>query len=127
MSYTTHGHHIKGTGVEGYSGEVARCGGPGVCTKCSLEATENFTNTMAANFFPEVEATSYRSKGTIPVYLPGPKERVEVGRATINGDTISVELNSSEASGLLKRVISKDLLYGLSFTSLPSKPLDEEN
>lgn len=37
--YTTHGHQIQGTPVEGDRPEfVARCGGPGLCTKCCREA-----------------------------------------------------------------------------------------
>lgn len=37
--YTKHGHQIEGTIVEGERpSSVARCGGPGLCAQCSLEA-----------------------------------------------------------------------------------------
>jgi hypothetical protein len=37
MAYTSHGHQIPGTPVEGPRPEsVARCGGPGRCKLCSL-------------------------------------------------------------------------------------------
>lgn len=39
MAYTTHGHHIPGTTKEGRPDKVARCGGPGLCKTCSMEAT----------------------------------------------------------------------------------------
>lgn len=39
MAYTTHGHQIEGTKIEDVKPEVvARCGGPGLCSKCSREA-----------------------------------------------------------------------------------------
>ena len=38
MAFTRHGHHIWGSTKEEIGpGEYARCGGPGVCTKCSEE------------------------------------------------------------------------------------------
>jgi len=39
MAYTSHGHQIQGTPVEEPKPtEVARCGGPRMCQKCSMEA-----------------------------------------------------------------------------------------
>lgn len=40
MVYTSHGHHIKGTILsdEPKPPIVVRCGGPGMCSKCSSEA-----------------------------------------------------------------------------------------
>lgn len=36
--YTKHGHQIRGTPVEGEKPDkVARCGGPGLCSACSIE------------------------------------------------------------------------------------------
>lgn len=38
MAYTSHGHHIPGTiKGEGTLGSKARCGGPGLCPRCSSE------------------------------------------------------------------------------------------
>jgi hypothetical protein len=37
--YTSHGHHIEGTPAGKKPEQVARCGGPGVCTECSKEAS----------------------------------------------------------------------------------------
>lgn len=36
--FTRHGHHINGTTVEGDRPPVARCGGPGMCPGCSIDA-----------------------------------------------------------------------------------------
>ena len=36
--YTSHGHRIAGVVQTGRPASVARCGGPGLCTVCSLEA-----------------------------------------------------------------------------------------
>lgn len=36
--YTSHGHQINGTPVEGDRPPVARCGGPGMCSQCALDA-----------------------------------------------------------------------------------------
>ena len=47
MALTTHGHHIPGTVVaedEFLSRERARCGGPGICTVCSMETAKQFHN-----------------------------------------------------------------------------------
>lgn len=39
--YTTHGHQIAGTPVEGEPPEsVARCGGPSLCYRCSIQAAQ---------------------------------------------------------------------------------------
>lgn len=39
MAYTTHGHYVPGTNLDDRQPEsVARCGGPAICTKCSVEA-----------------------------------------------------------------------------------------
>jgi hypothetical protein len=38
MAYTSHGHHIPGTTVEGTSPSVARCGGPKLCATCARDA-----------------------------------------------------------------------------------------
>lgn len=38
MTFTTHGHHIPGTIVDGHTPSVARCGGIKLCQVCSLEA-----------------------------------------------------------------------------------------
>ncbi len=40
MAFTSHGHHIHGTDLEVLSPTypVARCGGPGLCPKCSEES-----------------------------------------------------------------------------------------
>ena len=39
MAYTTHGHHIPGTILEGPEPSLrARCGGPGLCKVCSEQA-----------------------------------------------------------------------------------------
>ena len=39
MPFTTHGHKVPGLEEEGkFEGEKARCGGPGLCVKCSSEA-----------------------------------------------------------------------------------------
>jgi hypothetical protein len=40
MAWTAHGHHISGTVMisEDRPVQIARCGGPGLCTKCSAEA-----------------------------------------------------------------------------------------
>lgn len=41
MTYTKHGHHIPGSpGETQRPAEVARCGGPSLCSKCSKEATD---------------------------------------------------------------------------------------
>jgi hypothetical protein len=43
MAYTSHGHVIPGLahmpGAE-FDGQVARCGGPGMCEVCSIEAIQ---------------------------------------------------------------------------------------
>ena len=40
MAFTSHGHRILGTTDTGpFEGSVARCGGPGLCAPCSMEAT----------------------------------------------------------------------------------------
>lgn len=41
MTYTRHGHHIKGTVLEDRPIGLltARCGGPGVCKDCSIDTT----------------------------------------------------------------------------------------
>lgn len=40
MAHTSHGHHISGTALDAnWSGSIARCGGPGLCTPCSKEAS----------------------------------------------------------------------------------------
>lgn len=45
--YTKHGHQIRGTPVEGEKPEkVARCGGPGLCAACSIEAIFHLSPTM---------------------------------------------------------------------------------
>lgn len=36
--WTRHGHRIKGTVQIGKPKSVARCGGPGLCAKCSIDA-----------------------------------------------------------------------------------------
>lgn len=36
--HTTHGHHILGTPIDNQPLFVTRCGGPGVCVQCSMEA-----------------------------------------------------------------------------------------
>ena len=38
MTYTRHGHHIDGTVMTNKPNTVARCGGPGICGPCSIEA-----------------------------------------------------------------------------------------
>jgi len=41
MAYTSHGHHIPGSGDLGgprASGLVPRCGGPSLCKQCGVEA-----------------------------------------------------------------------------------------
>lgn len=39
MASTRHGHHIVGTSIsDSYPGNVVRCGGPGLCSQCSLDA-----------------------------------------------------------------------------------------
>lgn len=42
MTYTRHGHHISGTERhdERVSIPVARCGGPGICDQCSVDAMQ---------------------------------------------------------------------------------------
>ena len=38
MAYTSHGHHISGTiKDDSIPAQVARCGGPGLCSVCSRE------------------------------------------------------------------------------------------
>ena len=38
MTYTSHGHHISGSVLDsGDAPPKARCGGPGLCGKCSAE------------------------------------------------------------------------------------------
>lgn len=63
MAFTSHGHQIRGTKVEGSTPlQVARCGGPGLCTQCSREAAvvqsqvENATgkNTSGSVPYPSV-------------------------------------------------------------------------
>lgn len=40
--YTTHGHHIPGTTKdENFPEQVARCGGPSLCSQCSREAAKS--------------------------------------------------------------------------------------
>lgn len=38
MAYTKHGHHVTGTVMTNKPNAVARCGGPGLCGPCSIEA-----------------------------------------------------------------------------------------
>lgn len=38
MAYTRHGHHIEGSFRLGKPLSVARCGGPGLCGICTIEA-----------------------------------------------------------------------------------------
>lgn len=41
MAYTSHGHYIPGTDLdEGKTDVKTRCGGPSICSKCSLEVSE---------------------------------------------------------------------------------------
>lgn len=43
MAFTSHGHHISGTVLDDTDDNqrvVARCGGPGLCEACSVEATQ---------------------------------------------------------------------------------------
>lgn len=44
--YTSHGHQIPGTPVEGPPRDKARCGGPGLCTTCSSEAINAITKEL---------------------------------------------------------------------------------
>lgn len=37
--YTRHGHQINGTTIEGDRPPVARCGGPGMCGDCAIDAS----------------------------------------------------------------------------------------
>lgn len=45
--YTTHGHQIMGTPVEGDRPPVARCGGPSLCQDCAREATQATGGTLS--------------------------------------------------------------------------------
>jgi len=49
MAYTSHGHQINGTERDGSKkpATVARCGGPGICGKCSMEATSALRDELA--------------------------------------------------------------------------------
>lgn len=42
--YTSHGHQILNTPVEGEQPPVARCGGPGLCALCSHESIQHQKN-----------------------------------------------------------------------------------
>lgn len=52
---TAHGHHIEGSPVtdEVFNAEVARCGGPGLCADCSIEANAYKTIHMSHADFHE--------------------------------------------------------------------------
>lgn len=48
MARTSHGHWIEGSPWDsGHGVPVARCGGPGLCSSCSLEAQTWITNVPA--------------------------------------------------------------------------------
>jgi hypothetical protein len=55
MTYTSHGHHILGTFRTEPPTSRARCGGPGLCSKCSREAAQH-TDVYGptAGFEPEI-------------------------------------------------------------------------
>ncbi len=66
MPYTSHGHHIPGTILAVRpGGPVARCGGPGLCDKCSAEAyqtlklVEKTLDTQAVIESPKLETKTY--------------------------------------------------------------------
>lgn len=41
MPFTTHGHRVPGLAEDGeFQGSRSRCGGPGLCVKCSSEAAD---------------------------------------------------------------------------------------
>lgn len=70
MAYTSHGHHIRGT-VDNHERpvKVARCGGPGLCRVCGLEASmyNHPSNNTAhhkkeENMTVNVEPSPYRRK-----------------------------------------------------------------
>jgi hypothetical protein len=45
MAFTSHGHQIPGTPVEEReSDNIARCGGPALCSKCAREAASAVSN-----------------------------------------------------------------------------------
>lgn len=54
MAFTSHGHHIKGSDKNNEPTTKARCGGPTICRKCSIEASE-YVNQLEAESKLKVE------------------------------------------------------------------------
>ena len=65
MAYTSHGHHIPDTDPsEGKTGVIARCGGPGLCSTCSIEASSTLAMLRAEQANLRAESINGNSNET---------------------------------------------------------------
>ena len=62
--YTSHGHYISGTSVEGPPVQVARCGGPNLCQRCREEAFAVQSSGTEAYQRKTIKADAVRFDGT---------------------------------------------------------------
>ncbi len=62
--YTSHGHHIDGTVNDGLPKSVARCGGPVLCSVCSVEAVKFSSESLIDTYKKELimDFTTYVRK-----------------------------------------------------------------
>ena len=83
--WTTHGHEIAGVTVAG-SGRppVARCGGPGLCRKCSLEAVQMRNSPwVSLPNGPLQEHVDHKIR--VRCEIGGVTSEGQIGKATIDG------------------------------------------
>lgn len=108
MTYTRHGHHIKNspTDDEAESVSVARCGGPRLCQRCSIDAAE-----WANREEPQVVME-------LPCFLPGTaRDWTEVrAKATITkSGEIHIKMFESQDSVRLVEMARDNILFQVSF------------
>lgn len=109
MAYTTHGHHIEGTKVEGIQPpKVARCGGPGLCDQCSREVSiVNAMSHTSIQVLPEDKMTVERIDEIIKAYA---KKAHEIYVSRTAGDytwigflaSFLTDVNEFRRNGLLR-------------------------
>lgn len=64
MAYTSHGHHIPGTVMNGERPlQVARCGGPPLCTDCAKE-TANYISAHQKEMWETLKMTNDKGNET---------------------------------------------------------------
>lgn len=69
--WTSHGHRIDGVAQVGQPVTVARCGGPGLCDRCSRESEQGRKAAEAASLPAGIDGST--SPASVdPVTIPGP-------------------------------------------------------